>query len=89
MVDASPPTLGTVSIQFLNFLRSGDEDIMVMWTGFSDLESGIASYEVGIGSSPSSQDVMLFQPAKGEVSLIRTRDFLSDGKTYYFHVKVK
>ena len=88
MVDATPPNLGTISVQFVNYLRSTEEDIMVTWTGFSDPESGIASYEIGIGSSNTNQDVMLFEAAQGEVSLIKAKELLSDGKVYYFHVKV-
>ena len=63
-------------------------EVIVQWKNFLDQESGVAGYEVGVGSRLGSQDVSVFTPVSGLNALFEGSDMMHDGKHYYFQVKV-
>ena len=90
MVDSTPPIPGTVSVKFFNNHKDEmSNEVVVQWKNFLDMESGIAGYEVGVGSQPGSQDVSVFKPVSGLNALFEASDVMHDGKYYYFQVKVR
>ena len=88
MVDSTPPVPGQVSVYFFHNAISASHDVVVQWKAFTDPESGIVGYEVGVGSAPGSQDVSVFSPATGSNHMFDDASSMQDGKYYYFQIKV-
>ena len=88
MVDSSPPLPGSVSVYTMQEQLATTEDIIVQWTDFQDRESGILSYELGIGTHENNQDVYPFQAISGYTAFVDGKGRLSDGKSYFVQVKV-
>ena len=57
------------------------------WSGFSDPESGIASYRWAIGTSPGASDVLPFTSVGAATSAIQFGLALAEGPTYYVSVE--
>ena len=60
VIDTEAPTAGTVSDgsgSDVNY-SSGNTSLTANWTGFSDTLSGIASYEIAIGTSSGATDIL-------------------------------
>ncbi|XP_046543946.1 uncharacterized protein LOC124254113 [Haliotis rubra] len=95
-VDLTPPTAGTVRIGGLTGMyQVSTTEVEVRWTGFTDVEeqksashwSGIASYQVAIGSVAGGEDVVKFTDV-GSVEHVTLHSLnLQAGRTYYASVK--
>ena len=88
MIDSTPPQPGKVFVKFFNSIQSEEHNVVVKWDQFLDPESGIRGYEVGVGSYPHSQDASSFKPVAGSAALYDGPQKLTDGKYYYFQIKV-
>ena len=88
MVDTSPPQPGSVSVYMMQEQLATAEDIIVQWAQFQDRESGIRSYELGIGSHEYSQDVYSFRPVSGFMTFVDGKDIMADGRKYFVQIKV-
>ena len=89
VIDSSPPTPGHVSVSFLNFLKNTTNDVLVEWSGFTDPESGVEYFYLGVGSTPHNQETMVFTPVTASSHILNIKDTqLEDGKLYYFLIKV-
>jgi Bacterial Ig-like domain/Calx-beta domain len=89
VVDDTPPTPGTV-----NDGPGVDVDSQVSattiaanWSGFSDLDSGIAGYRWAIGTTPGGTDVRPFTLVGNVPGASATGLTLVDGNTYFVSVK--
>jgi hypothetical protein len=81
VVDDTPPTAGTVNDGLgadVNF-QSSMSSITANWSGFADLDSGIASYAWAIGTSPGGQQVQVFTNVGNVLNASASGLSLSDG----------
>jgi PKD repeat protein len=88
-VDTSAPTAGTV-----NDGTGADIDIQAStttisanWSGFSDLESGIAGYEWAIGTTPGGMDIQPFTNVGLATTATNDALALTNGGAYYVSVR--
>ncbi|CAC5398105.1 unnamed protein product [Mytilus coruscus] len=84
--DNTSPVSGTTQVErglryFVKNLR-----ISVQWFGFEDKESGILQFEIGIGSSNNTADIVPFYEAK-MFAEINGDSRLTDGHQYYAIIK--
>eukprot|EP00961_Rhodomonas_salina_P234523 3169559-Rhodomonas_salina.1 len=69
-VDLTPPSADAVQITVAeNSASYGHIAISLQWDGFQDPESGIASFSVGVGSRPGTDDVSNFTSHDVEISI--------------------
>ncbi|XP_071084119.1 uncharacterized protein [Haliotis cracherodii] len=95
-VDLTPPSPGTVHIGGLTGMyQVSTTEVEVKWAGFTDVEeektashwSGIAAYQVAIGSVPSGEDIVKFTDV-GSVERATLHSLnLQIGRTYYASIK--
>jgi hypothetical protein len=97
LVDTSAPLAGlvedggNVDVDFWSF----DHNIVGNWSGFTDPESGIVSYEWAVGSTPGGTDVLAFTDrgfgTVGARTIGSTNPFprLVHGATYYVTARAR
>ncbi|XP_067684738.1 uncharacterized protein [Haliotis asinina] len=85
LIDSTPPVTSGRSIHFSGqYLTSSVID--VCWEGaLSDPESGITSYDVGVGSRPAYDDVVEYTSTTDQCTAIEAT--LIDGHVYFVSVK--
>ncbi|MBI2571446.1 MAG: hypothetical protein HYV63_30935 [Candidatus Schekmanbacteria bacterium] len=89
LVDASPPTGGAVNDGAdadLDF-QSSISTINANWSGFSDVGSGIGSYEWAIGTSPGGIDVQGFTNVGASTGATNGSLSLANGTLCYVSVR--
>ncbi|CAC5398101.1 unnamed protein product [Mytilus coruscus] len=84
--DNTPPLSGTTQVErgISNFVKT--HRISVKWFGIEDKESGIVQFEIGIGSTNNSADIVRFQNTEMFAD-INGASRLIDGHQYYAIVK--
>ena len=89
-VDISPPEIGVIYVD-----NGGSENSVVtedmisfQWEGFTDAESGIQKFLLGVGSTNDSADVIDFMSIEGSFTRINQSDSMIDGYQYYGILKV-
>lgn len=90
IVDISPPKVGIISIGnggSENTVLSGGI-ISFQWEGFTDVESGIQQFLLGVGSTNDSVDVIDFRSIEGSFTRINQSELMIDGYQYYGILKV-
>ena len=87
MVDSTPPEIGNVDVSFLDE-NHFDGDVAIHWKDFHDNESAIKMYELAVGTSSTTQDVLSFKQVSGLVTFLDDHDSFEDGRKYYFIIKV-
>ena len=90
VIDTESPTVGTVkdgsSGSDVNY-SSGNTSLTANWTGFSDTLSGIASYEIAIGTSSGATDVLSWTSAGNVTTYTKTELSLTHAATYYVSIR--
>lgn len=85
--DNTPPSTGTTQVEGeLSYIVKSHQ-ISVHWFGIEDKESGIVQFEIGIGSTNNSADIVPFHKAE-TFAEINGNSRLIDGHQYYAIVKV-
>ena len=71
-VDRSPPTSGTAHAGPGSHRSciSATEPLVLTWRGLDDPESGLASVEWAIGTTPGGEDLQAFRPAGGAAKVV-------------------
>ncbi|MBI2930505.1 MAG: hypothetical protein HYY16_02545, partial [Planctomycetes bacterium] len=88
-VDATAPIAGSVNdgpgpdISY----QTSTTTIAANWSGFSDPESGIASYEWAVGTAPGATDVQAFVSVGASTSASNSSLTLTSGTTYTVTVR--
>ncbi|XP_063447914.1 uncharacterized protein LOC134727462 [Mytilus trossulus] len=84
--DNTPPSTGTTQVEgeFTYVVKT--DQIAVQWFGIEDKESGIVQFEIGIGSTNNSADIVSFHKAEIFTEL-NGGSRLVDGHQYYAIVK--
>ncbi|VDI12754.1 Hypothetical predicted protein [Mytilus galloprovincialis] len=84
--DNTPPVSGTTQVErgIRYFVKT--HQISVQWFGFEDKESGIVQFEIGIGSTNNSADIVPFHETN-MFAEINEDSRLTDGHQYYAIVK--
>ena len=85
VIDTEVPTAGTIrdgSGSDVNY-SSGNTSLTANWTGFSDTLSGIASYEIAIGTSSGATDILSWTSAGNVTTYTKTELSLTHAATYY------
>jgi hypothetical protein len=89
-VDISPPEIGVIYVG-----NGGSENSVVsegmisfQWEGFTDAESGIHQFLLGVGSTNDSADVIDFMSIEGSFTRINQSELMIDGYQYYGILKV-
>ncbi|VDI52034.1 Hypothetical predicted protein, partial [Mytilus galloprovincialis] len=84
--DNTPPLSGTTQVErgISHFVKT--HRISVQWFGIEDIESGIVQFEIGIGSTNHSADIVPFQTTD-IFTEINGDSRLIDGHQYYAIVK--
>ncbi|CAC5398098.1 unnamed protein product [Mytilus coruscus] len=84
--DNTSPSTGTTQVDrgLRYFVKN--KPMSVQWFGFEDKESGIVQFEIGIGSTNNSADIVPFHEAK-MLPEINGDSRLTDGHQYYAIVK--
>ncbi|XP_076108987.1 uncharacterized protein LOC143076978 [Mytilus galloprovincialis] len=84
--DNTPPSTGTTQVErgISYFVKT--HHISVQWFGFEDNESGIIQFEIGIGSTNNSADIVPFHKTN-MFAEINEDSRLIDGHQYYAFVK--
>ena len=86
-VDSSPPTAGVIQVVSAAMDRHNtNAELIVEWTGFSDADSGIARYEVGIGSEPGYGDFVDFADV-GLRNFLEQSVHIPGGHHYYVSIR--
>jgi hypothetical protein len=94
VVDTSPPSKGHVTVRNTNaYMDNVDyitsESVTLHLTGFTDKESGISHFEVGLGSHPFITDILpLFVSIEDYVEINLNNAQLQDGHVYYILARV-
>ena len=90
VLDVTPPVAGVIHVGDMTGPRYmvSNHDLVVHWERFEDLESGIESFHLAIGSSPGNQDVVAFSKVDNTFAMIRETDRFIDGHRYYALLKV-
>lgn len=85
--DTTSPLIGTTQVErgISHFVKS--RHISVQWFGIDDRESGIEQFEIGIGSTNHSADIVPFQNTD-MFAEINGDSRLVDGYQYYAIIKV-
>ena len=88
LVDTSPPLAGHVSFSNTDSgaglaYSLSSTTLTASWSGFQDPESGIARFELAIGTGPCQADVAPFEPVGLATTATRTQLTLVDGMQYY------
>ena len=90
VIDTDSPTVGTVkdgsSGSDVNY-SSGNTSLTANWTGFSDTLSGIASYEIAIGTSSGATDILSWTSAGNVTTYTKTELSLTHAATYYVSIR--
>ncbi|CAC5378371.1 unnamed protein product [Mytilus coruscus] len=84
--DNTPPSLGTTQVEGELTYVVKNHQISVQWFGIEDKESGIVQFEIGIGSTNHSADIVPFHKAETFAEL-NGDGRLVDGHRYYAIVK--
>ena len=87
-MDTTEPSLGRIQIGHdVDSYYMAGQDVHVSWGGFDDKESGVKSFEIGVGSSPLSANVISMHPIEGESARLLLSN-LTEGHIYYVILKV-
>ena len=91
VVDKTAPHVGSVNVgHFMGHKYFvSDKDIEVHITDVRDIESGISSIQVGIGSNNEAADVINMRSYTGYIAHIENRGELLDGHVYFVIVTVR
>ncbi len=82
--DTTKPTNGTVTDD--GQFTANTAEIHATWSGFADAESGIQTYNIGVGTAPGVSDVQFVQNAGLVAEYTFTGLSLNDDATYYVNV---
>ncbi|CAG2202818.1 unnamed protein product [Mytilus edulis] len=84
--DNTPPSTGTTQVEGeLSYIVKSHQ-ISVHWFGIEDKESGIVQFEIGIGSTNNSADIVPFHKAETFAEINGNSRWI-DGHQYYAIVK--
>ena len=90
VIDTEAPTAGTImdgsSGSDVNY-SSGNTSLTANWTGFSDTLSGIASYEIAIGTSSGATDILSWTSAGNVTAYTKSELSLTHAATYYVSIR--
>lgn len=88
--DSSPPEPGNVYVgQISSHVHiTSCEVVHVYWNGFVDPESVRIDYQVAVGSSKYSDDILNFMPVNSNFAVLEGLA-LHEGHKYYIIVKVR
>ncbi len=82
--DITKPVIGTVSDE--GQFTANTAELYASWTGFDDPESGLTTYNVGVGTAPGVSDIQFVQ----DIGLVGEYTFtglsLNENGTYYVNV---
>lgn len=80
--DPSAPLISSATVQ----VTSSSSQITASWSGFTDEQTGIARYLVGLGTTPNTADIIAFAPTTELTDVFSTNN-LTVGTNYYVIVK--
>ncbi|KAJ8312052.1 hypothetical protein KUTeg_009425 [Tegillarca granosa] len=88
--DETPPTQG---IMFIDGIHSNEylvtpQQFSIHWSGFEDKDSGIHSFELAIGTTKNSQDILPFALFNDNFAVFTNLNMLLDGHGYFAILKV-
>lgn len=89
--DDTPPTQGVMVIDGIhsNKYLVTPQLFSIHWSGFEDKESGIHSFELAIGTTQKSQDILPLAAFNDNFAVFTNLNMLADGHGYFAILKVR